>query len=218
MYKIIILILYGFHYTGIGICLIESSQVVVIAQYFDKKLSIANGFRVTGNSIGAIIYPFLIVFIYDTFGVTAMRLILAGIILNVLVCLAIIRPMKTHQKIQVLSYVNKLDVDHQSKSIHYKELLDILPEGKPNKKRPLDFRIFKNPVYYVFLFAICSLSLSLPTTLYYIPIYGRSVGLTPTQNSILLFAANLGDTFFRIAVGYFSNLNYFKKLHVFAFT
>ncbi|MCL4129661.1 UNVERIFIED_CONTAM: hypothetical protein GTU68_030861 [Idotea baltica] len=206
---------------GIGICIIESGQVVVIANYFDKKLSIANGVRVSGNPLGGICFPFVLVYFLQNFGARSTNIMLAAVFLNIFVCAALIRPLETHKKIQVIDSLKRNEKEfHTNKSDNrniYKQLMKSKPEELNPKKRALEFHFLKMGVYWVFIFMIICVAMALPLVIFYIPIYGNSIGLTPTQNSFLLSLQSSVDILFRMTMGFLSNKKIFKIAHGFIF-
>ena len=182
------------------------------------KLATANGFRVAGNPLGGMLYPFFIVFILEVYGVTLLRLILAGVLLNVLVCMALIRPISKHKKIRILSILKKENIPEDRKEFIYKQINSTLSETTVKDRKGLNFSALKNSVYLLFIIMVICLSLALPIVLYYLPIYGSTIGLTPAQNSILLSYFSIADLLFRLFLGYLSDRKLFKKAHGFIFT
>ncbi|KAB7505650.1 Monocarboxylate transporter 6 [Armadillidium nasatum] len=93
---------------GISHCLIESVQVIIVSQYFENKLSFANGIRVGGNPCGLIVFPLLLTQLYVSFGLKLMFILLSGIIMHIFVLTALMRPFKTHFKINALDKATEL--------------------------------------------------------------------------------------------------------------
>ncbi|KAL7638049.1 UNVERIFIED_CONTAM: hypothetical protein RMT77_011674 [Armadillidium vulgare] len=201
-----------------GICLIETVQIDVMVNYFEEKLAFANGFRVSGESIGGLIFPLILLLLVELFGVRGFRLILASIFLNIIICAILIYSPETHRKIQILSSMNDFPVEKTKKAELYKAINSYIPNStKKSNKKSLEFHYFKNSIYLLFILSTISMSFSIPMVLYNIPIYGRSFGLSSTQISLLLSSQAVVDTVLRIIIGFISNKNVFKKLNVFIF-
>ncbi|KAL7631009.1 UNVERIFIED_CONTAM: hypothetical protein RMT77_018703 [Armadillidium vulgare] len=203
---------------GMGICLIETVQIDVMVNYFEEKLAFANGFRVSGESLGSLIFPLILLLLVELFGVRGLRLILASIFLNIIICATLIYSPETHRKIQILSSMNDFPVETTKKAELYKAINSYIPNStKKSNKKSLEFHYFKNSIYWLFILSTIAVSFSLPIVFHYIPIYGRSFGLSSTQISLLLSSQAVVDTILRIIIGFISNKNVFKKLHVFIF-
>ncbi|KAB7498362.1 Monocarboxylate transporter 6, partial [Armadillidium nasatum] len=204
---------------GLGLCLIESIQVVVIANFFEKKLSTANGIRVSGNPIGGMTYPFILLFLMDGVGVRASRVLLGSIFLHILICAFLIRSPKVHKRIQILSVVRKVEeLPNVTRKKIFEALYRQFPDPpKGSRSKALEFHYLKNAVYWIFILSAMTVSLSLPMVIYYIPIYCKSFGLTPTQISIILSFQSFIDTIFRLIMGFVSNKNFYKMAHGFIF-
>lgn len=80
--------------TGIGFGLIYLPAIVCVAQYFEKHRSFATGLAVCGSGFGTfILAPFTELLVHEYSWQGAM-LILGGIILNIIVCGIIFRPLE----------------------------------------------------------------------------------------------------------------------------
>ena len=67
---------------------------VILAHYFNKRRSLANGVAAAGASLGVFIFPPAIRFFIDTFGLRGCLLILAGVKLNYCVLGVLLRPIE----------------------------------------------------------------------------------------------------------------------------
>ncbi|RXG67276.1 hypothetical protein Avbf_09087 [Armadillidium vulgare] len=130
---------------GVGDSLIESVQVVTLTHYFEEKLSIANGLRVSGNPIGSIMYPIILLLLGNEFGFRALRLILGSIFLHILICALLIRSPEIHRKIQILNHVRESKLDDCKKTKLYKTLNKNIPSpAKKSERKSFEFRYFVN--------------------------------------------------------------------------
>ena len=71
---------------------------VILAQYFNKRRSLANGVVAAGASLGVFIFPLTFRFFIDTFGLRGCLLILAGVKLNYCVLGVLLRPIESFGK------------------------------------------------------------------------------------------------------------------------
>lgn len=201
---------------GIGMCSIETSQVVVLSDYFQDKKELANSVRVAGNPLGAAVLPFLLVFLFEYYGLRLTFIILSALLVQLSVLIFLIRPYKIHQKIVLanreLKARNVEDVNPEEVVLE----LETDKGSKTEKAKRFDLKLFKNPLYLTHVGMIAGLSICLPQALYFAPIFGRSIGLTPTENSIILAYQSIFDSLTRLFIGYLLNKKLFKKTHCFA--
>lgn len=82
-------------FTGLGFGLIYLPAIVCVAQYFEKKRSFATGLAVCGSGFGTFILAPLTELLVHEFSWRGAMLILGGIILNIVVCGIIFRPLES---------------------------------------------------------------------------------------------------------------------------
>lgn len=80
---------------GFGLSLCYVAAVVIVAYYFDKRRSFATGISVCGSGIGTFIFPPLIQYLINEYGWRGCTVFLAGILLNMCVCGALMRVSST---------------------------------------------------------------------------------------------------------------------------
>ncbi|XP_033758657.1 monocarboxylate transporter 9-like [Pecten maximus] len=78
---------------GIGFCMMFIPAIIVVGLYFDKKRALATGIATSGSGLGTFGYAYLTDALLSTYGWRGTILILAGIVLNVVVCGLIFRPL-----------------------------------------------------------------------------------------------------------------------------
>ncbi|KAB7495892.1 Monocarboxylate transporter 14 [Armadillidium nasatum] len=87
---------------GLSQCIIESSQISLMSQYFVSKLSIANGVRGAASPFGGIIYPIVLTLLLEHFGLKLTFLLLGAINFHTLISAMMMRSMSIHLKIMAL--------------------------------------------------------------------------------------------------------------------
>ena len=206
-----------FHFcAGLGICCIKTPQVIVIAEYFSEKKELANSIRVSGNPLGGAVVPFFLVLIFKTFGVQLSFIVLSGVLLQLLVVVSLIRPYETTQRIAYNRQVRRRR--EESVANGDTAVLQINEKAKSAQKaKKLDFKLLKNPLYLTHVAMITFFALALPQFQYFIPLYGRSILLTPSQNSIILAYQSVVDVLLRLTIGAVLNKKLFKKTHMVTF-
>ena len=71
---------------------------IIVQQYFDKKRSLAAGIWVSGASWGFFLWPPLARHLLNTYSWRGSYYILAGIVLNGIVCASVLRPPPKQNK------------------------------------------------------------------------------------------------------------------------
>ena len=79
---------------GIGISIPYFNSTVMIANYFDKKRSLAMGIAECGAGVGTLIFAPLTQYLISTYGWRGTLLILSGVVGNIMVCGALFRPLE----------------------------------------------------------------------------------------------------------------------------
>lgn len=86
---------------GIGSAMAYSPSIVTVGQYFEKHRALANGISVSGSGLGNFAIPPLMRVLLDNYGLRGTMLILSGLMLNVCVCGALLRPLDFYTKIHL---------------------------------------------------------------------------------------------------------------------
>ena len=81
-------------YTGVGTSFALSPTLATVGQYFEKRRALANSIGGAGVGVGGLILPPLFALILDEYSVFGTLLILAGLMLNVAVTGALLRPLE----------------------------------------------------------------------------------------------------------------------------
>jgi len=82
-----------FYFVGLGLGLMYLPSIVVVSCYFEKRRSLAIGLSLCGAGVGTFVFAPLTQLLIDEYGWRGAILIEAGILLNGLVCGAILRPL-----------------------------------------------------------------------------------------------------------------------------
>lgn len=85
-------------FSGFGLSLCYVAAVVIVAYYFEEKRSMATGLAVSGSGIGTMIFAPLTRYLLNEYGWRGTVLVLAGLILNICVCGALMRDLPGTQE------------------------------------------------------------------------------------------------------------------------
>jgi len=80
--------------TGLGMSMGYVVSVVMVAFYFENKRAMATGLAVCGSGIGTFIFAPMTEYLIDVYGWRGTMTIWSGIILNLVVCGALLRPLE----------------------------------------------------------------------------------------------------------------------------
>ncbi|ESN96804.1 hypothetical protein HELRODRAFT_85916 [Helobdella robusta] len=83
---------------GFGLSLVYVPAVVIVAFYFEKKRAFATGIAVAGSGIGGFVFPILVELLVETYSWRGALLIMGGIMLNIVLCGALFRPIVAFKK------------------------------------------------------------------------------------------------------------------------
>ncbi|KAK3851960.1 hypothetical protein Pcinc_041430 [Petrolisthes cinctipes] len=202
---------------GVGIGMSETPGYILVTDYFLERRSLANGLRASGNSMGGIIFSPLVVFLCDWFGLQGAFIIMAGIMLQVVILGMLMRPFAEHSLFIQQEYKRKMKEEHGF--IIPADTNNTPGQLNSNKKeedrKPLELSFLVTPSYLVYLAMVLFTALALPSALVYIPVHGRSVGLSKYENSVITAYVSGSDFVLTLLMGWFSDKNYVKKAHTF---
>lgn len=98
---------------GIGFCMAYMSSLIVVGMYFNRKRAIATGIATSGSGLGTFAYAYMTNVLLDTYDWKGTVLILSGILLHVVACGMVYRPLRTRCRASEQSSIETLpdDVD-----------------------------------------------------------------------------------------------------------
>lgn len=88
----VLIITYGI-VGGIGFCMMFIPSIIVVGLYFSRRRALATGIAMSGSGVGTFVYAYLCEALLNEFSWRGTVLIMAGIILNCVVCAALFRPL-----------------------------------------------------------------------------------------------------------------------------
>ncbi|XP_068212747.1 monocarboxylate transporter 12-like [Palaemon carinicauda] len=197
---------------GAGMCLAETPGYIVVTDYFEKRRAFANGVRSAGNPMGGVIFSPLVVLLHRHFGFQGALIMMAGVMLQLAVFGMLMRPFDQHQRIVAEDFWRERE---QSKPSSYQNRHKVEENTQTVKKKPLQFSFFRNPSYLVYLAVVVCSTAALPNALFFLPVYGRTIGLTDMQNSFVSSYCSLTDSIMRLACGSIFSYKMFKTTHGF---
>ncbi|CAL4088401.1 unnamed protein product, partial [Meganyctiphanes norvegica] len=201
---------------GIGVCMSETPGVLIVNQYFRRLRSTANGLRTAGNPLGGMVFPLLYVHLLENFGLKGTYIMITGIMLQICVMGCMLRPFEIHKvHIQKIYFKEMLNTQEEES---YEQLLSQNSSKIQtiNEKPPIEFRFLKNPLFLFYIAMNIGLMFVIPNNLVYSTLYAQAIGLGPWEISFILSYYSGLDFICRLACGWLTDRNIYKKRHAFA--
>lgn len=189
--------------TGIGSALAYTPSIVLIGLYFEKRRSLANGLTVAGSGVGNFVFPPLMRLMLDHYGLGGALLVMAGLMLNICVCGALLRPLS--------SYVPK-NLPQETK--------DLEANGKAGKKKgsKFDWSLLKVPPFLLFGFSLFFCFCGYPNIFIMLPPHCKNIGMSKREAAMLVSVIGILDVVGRVFFGWFSDLNLISKRYIFCWS
>ncbi|XP_046564476.1 monocarboxylate transporter 12-like [Haliotis rubra] len=92
---------------GMGFGLSYAPCVVMVGHHFVKRRSLANGISVAGSGVGQFVLPNLVRYLLNEYSYQGCMLIIGGLMLNVCVCGALMRPLSSYKKKKKVETLNQ---------------------------------------------------------------------------------------------------------------
>ncbi|XP_052785078.1 monocarboxylate transporter 12-like [Mya arenaria] len=83
---------------GAGLALIHPPMLAIIGAYFNRHRGLANSIFTAGGSLGGLIWPSVVVRLFEEYGYSGAMLIVSGMLMNILVAGVLMRPLELFQK------------------------------------------------------------------------------------------------------------------------
>lgn len=224
-------------FSGLSHCILECCQITVLSQYFVKRLAVANGVRGAASPLGGMIYPFVLTVLLEHFGLRLTFLLLSAISCHTLICAVLMRPLSIHLRIKALEKSHKVlrkpeNEEYMRKHVRgnaltsensplnsnderklYFQIMkehENLKQEKPKKK--LEFKVFKNPIFIIYISISCVLPMAIPLATYYTILYTKNyLRMSPYEVTIIVSFQAALDFCLRILIGYINNKNIWNK-------
>ena len=150
---------------AVGASFMYMGNIIPIYEYFDKHKSKALAFAFSGFSIATFIWPPLVTVLINYYGWKGTFVIMAGFILQLCVCGALLRPFKEEKdNSDTIAIENKGVCSH------------LISQGT----------VFTNKYFLVFCIVCLLDSISNTYMLAYLPILAQGLGASDTQGALLL--------------------------------
>lgn len=125
-----------FYDTGVGFGLTFLPFMVCLGHYFEKRRSFAIGLSVCGSGVGTFVWAPVVRILIDEYGWRGTTLILTGVIFNLTIFSALLRPPTSQCNKRKHSILIKDDMSAESESYHFTEDTNDINVDESKKLHP----------------------------------------------------------------------------------
>ncbi|XP_041034985.1 monocarboxylate transporter 13-like isoform X2 [Carcharodon carcharias] len=187
-------------FSRFGWALVFTPSVAAVSRYFNKRRTLAMGMAFTGVGIGSFVFSPLFQYLIDEYTWRGALLIIAGLMLNLMVCGALIRPLTLKEDL----------------------VCAVEPTGDPACCRGaggMIFDLLDLTLLQHWPFLTLVLSITLINTGYFVPYvhfvaHARSIGFDEYEAAFLMSVAGVMDLIGRLLSGWFSDLRRMRLVHI----
>ncbi|XP_071078476.1 monocarboxylate transporter 12-like [Haliotis cracherodii] len=184
--------------TGIGLGLTFIPSAVIVLHYFDKKRGFASAVGSTGGGIGAMVLPLFYIHMFEEYGWRGSLWILAGLVLNGVVCGALFRPPAWIKKPEPKE--EELDKDAETKAIN-----------KSSQAKEF-FSVMKNIRFVLFALGTFFCNVGYATPLVHLPDMALQRGFSKANVALLLSIMGISGVLLRLPVAWVSDFRSVSRL------
>ncbi|XP_069776104.1 monocarboxylate transporter 13 isoform X2 [Narcine bancroftii] len=188
--------------SGFGWALVFTPTVAAVSRYFTKRRTLAMGLAFTGVGISSFAFSPLFQYLLDSYSWRGALLIIAGMMLNLLACGALIRPLTLQEDVVSAPMLN---AGHACCPAPCRMIFDLL-----------DLTLLQHLPFLTFVLVI-----TLINTGYFVPYihlvaHARSIGFSEYQAAFLMSATAVADLIGRLLSGWFSDQRKMRLVHILA--
>ncbi|KAJ8314254.1 hypothetical protein KUTeg_008815 [Tegillarca granosa] len=187
-------------FQGVAFALVFVSSNIIVNLYFDKKRPLAIGLAVCGAGVGQTVYPLLQDALLKQYGFSGTMLINAALTLHIILSGSTYFPLPTKKTLNT----NKKKYTDKNKSI------------LENLQNAFDFKVFKIPLFVVFVLHNILLYIGAYVPFSFLPLRVNNRGFSLNDASLFVSMIGLASTTGRILVGFMASYmtNFRSQLYV----
>ncbi|XP_060710451.1 monocarboxylate transporter 13 isoform X2 [Hemiscyllium ocellatum] len=187
-------------FSSFGWALVFTPSVAAVSRYFNKRRTLAMGMAFTGVGIGSFVFSPLFQYLIDEYMWRGALLVIAGMMLNLMVCGALIRPLTLKEDLVRATAPGEGSLCCQGARNVIFDLLDL--------------SLLR---HWPFLTLV--LSVTLINAGYFVPYvhfvaHAQSIGFDEYQAAFLMSVAGVMDLIGRLLSGWFSDLRKMRLVHI----
>lgn len=175
---------------GVGSSFAFVSSIVVLGQYFDRKLALANGIATSGSGVGSLVAGPVINYLLETVGWKNSMRILSAIALALWIAALLFKPRESHQDIM---------------------------ERKMNSKL-FDTSIWRNKAYVLWVSTVALFQFGYLVPFVHLVKYAEDLGVPKSKGAWLIGFLSITSTVGRVFFGKISDLKFVNRLYMYQFS
>ncbi|XP_078669487.1 monocarboxylate transporter 2-like [Branchiostoma floridae x Branchiostoma belcheri] len=193
--------------SGLGYALSVSSALAIVGQYFTKRRAMANSLTAVGASVTSMSFPPLFQYLMDEFGWKGALLNIGGIMLNMVVAGALVRPLEAYSDRKVLNGPRKptnsrlIDSDTVLEPGTTKKCSAAATDFLKTFWARMDFKMILIPSVALFMASLFMMQFCLFVPSLYIIPRAKQLQIEDYAAASLLSVSSVADMVSRLAVG-----------------
>ncbi|XP_032872823.1 monocarboxylate transporter 13-like [Amblyraja radiata] len=188
---------------GFGWALVFTPSVAAVSRYFSRRRTLAMGLAFTGVGISSFIFSPLFQYLLDEYTWRGALLIIAAMMLNLLACGALIRPLTLKED---LATGPEPEVAAGSRCPASCRLLLNL----------LDLPLLRHLPFLTFVLVITLINAGYFVPYFHLVAHARTIGFDQYQAAFLMSATAIADLAGRLVSGWFADRRRLRLVHVLA--
>ncbi|XP_072114569.1 monocarboxylate transporter 13 isoform X2 [Mobula birostris] len=188
--------------SGFGWALVFTPSIAAISRYFTKRRTLAMGLAFTGVGISSFAFSPLFQYLLDEYGWQGALLIIAGMMLNLLACGALIRPLTLKEDLALLQRPGAS--------------LSHCPAFCQTITDLLDLTLFQHVPFLTFVLVITLINTGYFVPYFHLVAHTRSIGFSEYQAAFLMSATAVSDLVGRLLSGWFADRRSMRLVHILA--
>ncbi|XP_041066122.1 monocarboxylate transporter 12-B [Carcharodon carcharias] len=214
--------------TGCGYALAYSPAVSIVGKYFCKRKAVAYGLAMSGSGIGTFVLAPVVQLLIEQYSWRGALLILGGLVANICVCGALLRPLPLIEDLSSSTISNNASRKN-SEECSYKPQCDDFQLPSPSadssfiskesvNKQPCsccpsykEYAFLLTPDFLVFAASLLFLAYGCNTPFVHLVPYAISVGVSQQQAAFLMSILGIIDIIGNISFGWLTDRRWLKK-------
>ncbi|XP_055502535.1 monocarboxylate transporter 12-B isoform X3 [Leucoraja erinacea] len=208
---------------GCGYALAYSPAIAIVGKYFSNKKAMAYGLAMSGSGIGTFILAPVVQLLIEEYTWRGALLILGGLVANICVCGALLRPLVLAEDLSSSTVGNaaeecNYEVSHEDPQLSFHSVDPTSFEKKKDKKQLCnccpshkEYAFLLTPDFLVFALSLLFMAYGCSTPFVHLVPYAVSAGVSQQQAAFLMSILGIVDIVGNISFGWLTDRRWLKK-------
>lgn len=209
--------------TGCGYALAYSPAIAIVGKYFSNKKAMAYGLAMSGSGIGTFILAPVVQLLIEEYTWRGALLILGGLVANICVCGALLRPLVLAEDLSSSTVGNAAEEcnyegPHEDPQLSFHSVDPTSFEKKKDKKQLCnccpshkEYAFLLTPDFLVFALSLLFMAYGCSTPFVHLVPYAVSAGVSQQQAAFLMSILGIVDIVGNISFGWLTDRRWLKK-------